>query len=56
MMSGYFAEAGVLVGKGNEASHRVPPIPAELGDIAARWGVEFWRRPIDLTTPAPAAT
>jgi quercetin dioxygenase-like cupin family protein len=52
MMSGYFAEAGVRVGDVNEEPDRVPPGPAELGDIAARWGIEFWRGPSDLTPPA----
>jgi quercetin dioxygenase-like cupin family protein len=55
MMSGCFAEAGVLVGDVQVEPDRVPPGPAALGDIAARWGVEFWPGPSDLTPPVQRA-
>ncbi|HYB30095.1 MAG TPA: cupin domain-containing protein [Solirubrobacteraceae bacterium] len=54
MMSGYFAEAGVLVPDVSAKPDRVPPGPAELRDISARWGIEFWTGPID-PGPLPAS-
>lgn len=52
MMSGYFAEAGVLVPGAAADPDRVPPGPAALGAISARWGIEFWRGPTDFTPPS----
>ncbi len=54
MMSSYFAEAGVLVSGVSAEPDRVPAGPAELRDIAARWGIEFWTGPID-PSPLPAS-
>jgi quercetin dioxygenase-like cupin family protein len=55
MMSAYFAEAGVRVGGVNAVPDRIPPGPAVLGEIAARWGIEFWRGPSDLMLPAESS-
>lgn len=49
LMSGYFAEAGVAVADPSEETPRVPPGPAELVEISARWGIEFWTGPVDPT-------
>jgi quercetin dioxygenase-like cupin family protein len=53
MMSGYFAEAGVVVPDVSAKPDRAPPGPAELRDISTRWGIEFWAGPID-PSPLPA--
>jgi quercetin dioxygenase-like cupin family protein len=45
MMSGYFAEAGVEVSAPDVAPDREPPGPAELHELATRWGIEFWTGP-----------
>ncbi len=47
MMSGYFAQAGVPVADTYTEPGRAPPGPAELRDISARWGIEFWTGPTD---------
>lgn len=47
MMSGYFAEAGVPVAGVDAEPDRVPPGPAELQAISARWGIEFWTGPME---------
>jgi quercetin dioxygenase-like cupin family protein len=52
LMSGYFAEAGVEIVDPDEAPPREPPGPAELAEISARWGIEFWTGPVDRT-PVP---
>jgi quercetin dioxygenase-like cupin family protein len=49
LMSGYFAAAGVEVADPEEAPPREPPGPAELVEISARWGIEFWAGPVDRT-------
>ena len=41
-MTGYFVEAGVRVADETTTPLRGPPGPAELGDVAAKWGIEFW--------------
>jgi quercetin dioxygenase-like cupin family protein len=41
-MTGYFAEAGVRVVDELAEPARTPPGPAELKEISARWGIEFW--------------
>ncbi len=41
-MTGYFAEAGVPVSDESTAPDRKPPGPAELTDLAARYGIRFW--------------
>ena len=51
-MSAYFAEAGVLVADELTLPQRAPAGPAELGEIAARWGIEFWAGPVDVTPPS----
>lgn len=51
-MTGYFVEAGVRVPDETAAPDREPPGPAQLAEIAARWGVEFWTGPVD---PTPVA-
>lgn len=51
-MTGYFAEAGVLVADEHMPPDRQPAGPAELGEIAARWGIEFWSGPVDTTPVA----
>lgn len=50
-MSGYFLEAGVQVPDERTAPDREPAGPSKLGEIAARWGIEFWTGPIDKTPP-----
>lgn len=52
LMSGYFAEAGVQVQDELTAPTREPAGPSELRDIAARWGIEFWTGPVDISPPA----
>jgi len=51
-MSGYFAEAGVRVANIDTPPERMPPNPAELKGISARWGIEFWSGAIDPSPPA----
>ncbi|MDO8214152.1 cupin domain-containing protein [Conexibacter sp. CPCC 206217] len=51
LMSGYFAEAGVPVPDPLTQPERRPAGPDRLGAIAARWGIEFWRGPVDVTPP-----
>ncbi len=51
LMTAYFAEAGVRVADASEPPPQEPPGPSELGEIAARWGVEFWTGPVDRTPP-----
>lgn len=46
MMSGYFAEAGIPVADARTEPDRVPPGPAALQVISARWGIEFWTGPV----------
>jgi quercetin dioxygenase-like cupin family protein len=46
-MTGYFAEAGVRVPGESTPPDREPPGPAQLAEIAARWGIEFWTGPVD---------
>lgn len=41
-MTGYFAQAGVLVPDELAQPDHAPPGPRELGAIARRWGIEFW--------------
>jgi quercetin dioxygenase-like cupin family protein len=53
LMTGYFAEAGVPVTDPEEAPPREPPGPAELGEIAERWGIKFWTGPVDPTPLSP---
>jgi quercetin dioxygenase-like cupin family protein len=48
-MTGYFVEAGVRVPDERTAPDREPAGPSELGEIAARWGIEFWTGPVDKT-------
>jgi hypothetical protein len=31
---------------------RAPAGPAELAEIAARWGIEFWTGPVEATPPS----
>ena len=45
-MTGYFAEAGVLVHDPDTAPATAPPGPSQLRDISARWGITFWTGPI----------
>lgn len=51
-MTGYFVAAGVQVADETASPDREPPGPEELGEIAARWGVEFWTGPVDATPVA----
>jgi quercetin dioxygenase-like cupin family protein len=52
-MTGYFAQAGVLVPNEDAAPDRPPPAPAELKEIAAAWGIEFWTGPVEHTPIQP---
>jgi len=51
LMSGYFAEAGVVVSSPGEAPATEPPGPDAVREIAARWGIEFWTGPVDRAPP-----
>jgi mannose-6-phosphate isomerase-like protein (cupin superfamily) len=51
-MTGYFAQAGVRVPRPLTPPATTPPGPAELREISARWGIEFWTGPVD-TSPRP---
>ncbi len=51
-ITGYFAEAGVRVPDERIPPDHAPPGPAELVEISARWGIEFWHGPVDRA-PAP---
>ena len=46
-MTGYFAQAGVQVPDPLTPPATTPPGPAELREISARWGIEFWTGPVD---------
>ncbi len=48
-MTGYFVQAGVRVSNEGVAPDHPPPGPAELKDISATWGIEFWTGPVDHT-------
>ncbi len=50
-MSGYFAEAGIEVPDELTVPSTEPPGPAQLAEISARWGIEFWGGPVDRTPP-----
>jgi quercetin dioxygenase-like cupin family protein len=50
-MTGYFLEAGVRVRDERTPPDHAPPGPAELGEIAPRWGIEFWKGPVDQSPP-----
>src|ERR1700761_6421151 len=52
-MTGYFREAGVQVPDELTVPEREPPGPADLREIAQRWGIEFWAGPIDRSPPRP---
>lgn len=52
-MTGYFTQAGVRVANEGAAPDRPPPGPAELKDIAAAWGIEFWTGRVDHTPVRP---
>jgi quercetin dioxygenase-like cupin family protein len=49
LMTGYFADAGVRVPDPFTPPDREPPGPAQLREIAARWEIEFWTGPVDLS-------
>jgi len=49
LMSGYFAQAGVQVADPTTPPERMPPGPAQVAEISARWGIEFWAGPVDHT-------
>lgn len=55
MMSSYFAEAGVRVAGEHAPPDRPPAGPAELTEIAHRYGIEFWAGPVDRSAPRPPA-
>ena len=40
-MTGYAKEAGVPVPDELTPPSHQPPVPSELGAVAARWGIEF---------------
>jgi quercetin dioxygenase-like cupin family protein len=46
-MSGYFAEAGIRVADPEVPPAAEPPGPADLAALAARWGIEFWKGPVE---------
>jgi quercetin dioxygenase-like cupin family protein len=46
-MTGYFVQAGVAVTDELTAPGREPAGPAQLREISARWGIEFWTGPIE---------
>lgn len=50
-MTGYFLEAGVRVPDERTPPEREPAGPAELREIAKRWGIEFWAGPVDRPPP-----
>lgn len=53
-MTGYFADAGVRVPDERTPPGREPAGPADLREIAQRWGIEFWTGPIDRNAPGSA--
>jgi quercetin dioxygenase-like cupin family protein len=46
-MTGYFLEAGVLVPDEHTPPDHQPAGPAQLREIAASWGIEFWSGPVE---------
>jgi hypothetical protein len=56
MMSGYFAEGGEPVVDVHAEPDRAPPGAAELSDLSARWGIEFWTGPTDPSSPPAIGT
>lgn len=53
LMSGYFAEAGVLVSDPETPPDVEPPGPADLATISKRWGIEFWTGPVESGRAQP---
>jgi quercetin dioxygenase-like cupin family protein len=51
-MSGYLAEAGVRVADALTPPDHDPAGPAQLAEISARWGIEFWTGPVDRSPDA----
>jgi quercetin dioxygenase-like cupin family protein len=45
-MTGYFAQAGVLVASPGTPPAVPPAGPSQLREISARWGIEFWTGPV----------
>jgi hypothetical protein len=43
----HFIDAGVRVPDERTLPDRQPRGPAELGEIATRWGIEFWTGPVE---------
>jgi hypothetical protein len=46
-MTGYFVEAGVAVADELTPPAHDPAGPAQLREISARWGIEFWTGPTE---------
>jgi quercetin dioxygenase-like cupin family protein len=45
-MTGYFAQAGILVTSPGAAPATPPPGPGQLREISAEWGIKFWTGPV----------
>ena len=45
-MTGYFAQAGILVASPDAAPLTSPPGPGQLEEISAEWGIKFWTGPV----------
>jgi hypothetical protein len=46
-MTGYFREAAAQVPDDRTPPEREPAGPAQLREIARRWGIEFWTGPVN---------
>jgi quercetin dioxygenase-like cupin family protein len=45
-MTGYFAQAGILVASPETPPPAPPPGPSQLQEISEHWGIKFWTGPL----------
>jgi hypothetical protein len=45
-MTGYFAQAGILVASPETPPPAPPPGPSQLQEISEHWGIMFWTGPV----------
>jgi hypothetical protein len=48
-MTGYFAQAGILVASPETPPPAPPPGPRQLQEISEHWGIKFWTGPVSTS-------